>query len=173
MHNRKRLGFLASLSWVPLLLLSAGAAEAGDAFLRGGIIFHPRDIGLEGRWRADFGSDYPVNFTETVFVGFEIQTSVFRQDTSDGRTATVIPGNGFVNVKWKSPSLDLRPYAGGGLGLISDFLLLSGANDWSTDFGFHLLGGIEIGRLSLELQFQRGFETGSENTWAGYAGFVF
>jgi hypothetical protein len=154
-------------------VLSAGGAEAGDAFLRGGLIFHPRDLGLEGRWRANFGSDYAVNFTETIFVGFELQTSVFRQDTTGGGTATVVPANGFVNVKWKSPSLGLRPYGGGGLGLISDFVFFSGATDWESDFGFHLLGGVELGRLSLELQYQRGFESGSGSTWAGYAGFVF
>jgi len=155
------------------LVVAASGAEAGDAFLRGGIIFHPTDIGLEGRWRANFGSDYAVNFTETVFVGFELQTSVYRQDTMGGNTATLVPANGFVNVKVKSSSLGVRPYGGGGLGLITDFVLLSGANDWNTEFGFHLLGGIELGHLSLELQFQRGFDSESSSTWAAYAGVVF
>ena len=155
------------------LILSGGAAEAGDAFLRGGLIFHPTDLSLEGRWRANFGSDYAVNFTETIFVGFEIQTSVYRRDTFDGRTATVIPGNGFVNVKVKSGSLGARPYGGGGIGILSSFVLLSGANDWDQELGYHFLGGVELGRLSVELQFQRGFDSGSTSTWAAYAGFVF
>jgi hypothetical protein len=70
--------FLAAL--VPALLAVAGPALAGDTFLKGGVIFQPRDVGFEGRWRAAFGSDYPVNFSETLFAGFEVQTSVYRQD---------------------------------------------------------------------------------------------
>ncbi len=148
-------------------------SSAGDAFLRGGIIFQPRDIGFEGRWRAAFGSDYPVNFGETVYVGFELQTSVYRQDViGSTRTATLFPANGFVNVKYKSGNIGARPYGGGGVGLISMFTLLSGNNDWEYDLGFHLVGGVELGRLSVELQLQRPFESGAEMTYALYAGFV-
>ena len=39
--------------------------------------------------------------------------------------------------------------------------------------GFHFLSGVELGSLSLELQLQRGFESGSEMTYAFYVGFVF
>ena len=153
--------------------LSASPALAGDAFLRGGIIFHPRDIGFAGRWRANFGADYAVNFAGTVYVGFEIQTSVYRQDVAGtNRTATIFPANGFVNVKYKSGDIGARPYAGGGLGLISTFVLLSGANEWDNNMGFHVLGGVELGPLSLELQIQRAFESGSETSYAFYAGFV-
>lgn len=161
---------------VGISLLSAlysTPASAGDAFLKGGVIFQPRDIGFEGRWRAAFGSDYAVNFSETVYVGFEIQTSVYRQDVQGStRTATLFPANGFVNVKYKSGNIGARPYGGGGLGLISTFVLLSGDNDWQNDVGFHFVGGVELGSFSVELQLQRPFESGSEMTYALYAGFV-
>jgi hypothetical protein len=159
---------LMGLTFVSLITSSA---MAGDAFFRGGVIFHPRDIGLEGRWRIDFGSDYPVNYAETVFLGFEAQTSVYRADVL-ADTATVIPANGFINVKVKSSKVGLRPYGGGGMGLLSNFVLLSGGSEWSKDFGFQLLGGVELGRLSLELQMQRAFESGAPTSWGAYAGFV-
>lgn len=163
------------------LVLLPSPVGAGDAFFRGGVVFEPRDIGFEGRWRVAFGSDYPANFTETVYVGFEIQTSVFRQDVAESmRTATLIPANGFINVKYKSGNIGVRPYGGGGLGLISTFVVLSGGNDWHSDFGWHLMGGVELGRFSVELQLQRPFSSdasavnqfGSEMTYAVYAGFV-
>ncbi|GMR22635.1 MAG: hypothetical protein BMS9Abin37_0998 [Acidobacteriota bacterium] len=168
---------------IVFLALWSTPAAAGDAFLRGGVIFSPRDIGFEGRWRISFGSDYPVNFGETIFVGFELQTSVFRQDVADTpRTATLFPANGFVNVKYKSGNVGtrVRPYGGGGLGLIGTFILLSGANNWESDFGYHLVGGVELGRLSVELQLQRPFSSdaamvnqfGSNMSYALYAGFV-
>lgn len=166
---------------VVFLALSSTSATAGDAFFRGGIVFAPRDIGFEGRWRLAFGSDYAVNFNETIFVGFELQSSVYRQDVAETtRTATLFPANGFINVKYKSGNIGVRPYGGGGIGLISTFVLLSGGNDWDSDMGYHLVGGVELGRFSLELQLQRPFSSdassvnqfGSEMSWALYAGFV-
>lgn len=156
------------------LLLAGATAEAGDAFLRAGIIFHPTDLGFEGRWRGAFGSDYAVNFDETLYVGFEVQSSVYRQDiTGSDLTATITPLNGFVNVKFKSGNIGVRPYAGGGLGMLSELFLLSGSNDWTTDFGFHVLGGVELGAFNVELQIQRAFESGSDTSYAVYGGFVF
>ena len=172
---------LGAVVAVMFLALWSTPAAAGDAFLKGGVIFSPRDIEFEGRWRIGFGSDYPVNFAETIYAGFELQTSVFRQGVADvPRTATLFPANGFVNVKYKSGDIGVRPYGGGGLGLISTFILLSGANDWESDLGFHLVGGVELGRLSVELQLQRPFSSdaamvnqfGSNMSYALYAGFV-
>ena len=166
---------------IVFLALWSTPAAAGEAFLRGGVIFSPRDIGFEGRWRIGFGSDYAVNFGETLYVGFELQTSAFRQDVADtSRTATLFPANGFINVKYKSGDIGVRPYGGGGLGLINTFIFLSGANDWKSDFGFHLLGGVELNRLIIELQLQRVFSSdaaivnqfGSNMTYAVYVGFV-
>ncbi len=168
---------------VMFLALWSTPATAGDAFLRAGVIFSPRDIELEGRWRIGFGSDYPMNLAETIYVGFELQTSVFRQGVADvARTATLFPANGFVNVKYKSGNLArrVRPYGGGGVGLITTFILLSGANDWKRDLGFHVVGGVELGRLSVELQLQRPFSSEatlvnqfeSNMSYALYAGFA-
>lgn len=179
-YNRQHMSQLVTHRAAPgivfvvlLMVLGSTSATAGDAFLRGGVIFQPRDIGFEGRWRAAFGSDYAVNFGETIYVGFELQTSVYRQDVIDStRTATLFPANGFVNVKYKSGTIGVRPYGGGGLGLISTFRLLSGNNDWESDMGFHLIGGVELSRFSVELQLQRTFASGSEMTYAVYAGFV-
>ncbi|MGH9320718.1 MAG: hypothetical protein ACRD21_03005 [Vicinamibacteria bacterium] len=170
LHRFLRLAFA-----MPLLLtfVMAAPASAGDAFLKGGIIFHPRDVGFEGRWRAAFGSDYPVNFSETLFAGFEVQTSVYRQDVqAGGPTATLIPANAFFNVKYKSGSLTTRPFAGFGLGLLSEIRFVSSQTDWRKDFGFHVLGGVEFGRLSLELQIQRAFESEADTELAAYVGFV-
>jgi len=163
--------FTAAL--VPALLAVSAQALAGDTFLKGGVIFHPRDVGFEGRWRATFGSDYPVNFSETLFAGFEVQTSIFRQDvTTSGPTATVVPLNGFANVKYKSGSLGTRPFGGVGLGLVSDLRFVSNETDWPNDVGWHILGGVEIGRLSLELQVQGAFDSDADTEFAAYVGFV-
>ena len=154
-----------------LFSLVASSAGAGDAFFRGGIIFHPRDISFEGRWRADLGSDYPVNFAETLFLGFELQTSVYRADILV-ETLTAVPANGFLNVKVKSSRIGLRPYGGGGMGLLSNFIFFSGGSEWGKAFAYQLLGGIEWGWLSLELQMQRALESGAQTHWGAYAGFV-
>jgi hypothetical protein len=164
---------LAGAALVLILALVAIPADAGDAYFKGGIIFAPRDVGFEGRWRLAFGADYPVNFAETVLAGFELQTSVYRQDVAaGGPTATIVPGNAFFNVKYKSSSLELRPFAGGGLGLVGDVRWLSSEFDWNKEFGYHLLGGIEFGRLVLELQMIGAFESGVDIQWAGWVGFV-
>ena len=158
---------------VPAFLLTAGPALAGDTFLKGGVIFHPREVGFEGRWRAAFGSDYPVNFSETLFAGFEVQTSIYRQDVvASGPTATVVPLNGFANVKYKSGSLGARPFGGVGLGLVSNLQFVSNETEWANDVGWHILGGVEIGRLSLELQVQGAFDPDADAEFAAYVGFV-
>jgi hypothetical protein len=158
---------------VPALFALAPEAVAGDTFFKGGVIFHPRDVGFEGRWRAAFGSDYPVNFSETVFAGFEVQTSVFRQDVvASGPTATVVPINGFANIKYKSGSLGARPFGGAGIGLVSSLRFVSNETDWANDIGYHILGGVEVGRLVLELQIQGSFEGDTDTEFAAYVGFV-
>jgi hypothetical protein len=163
--------FTAALA--PVFLLTAGPVFAGDTFLKGGVILHPRDVGFEGRWRAAFGSDYPVNFSETLFAGFEVQTSIYRQDvTPQGPTATVVPINGFANIKYKSGSLGARPFGGAGLGLVSSLRFVSNETDWPNDVGWHILGGVEVGRLSLELQVQGAFDPDADTEFAAYVGFV-
>lgn len=154
------------------LTATAPNAEAGDAFFRGGLLFHPTGIDFAQRWFLSIGSDYGLNLDETIFAGVEIQGSAFRQDTTGGSTAWVIPANGFFNVKYKSPSFGMRPYAGGGIGMVTNFVFVDGSNDWSRELAWHILGGIEFGRTSVELQVQRAFETGSTTSYSVLAGFV-
>jgi hypothetical protein len=156
-----------------LALSGAGSALlAGDAFLKGGVVVEPRDVGFEGRWRVSFGSDYAVNFHETVFVGFELLGSVYRQDVVGGGTATIVPGNGFVNVKYKSSSLGARPFGGGGLGLVGDLRFVSSETQWNKNFGFHLMGGVELGRLVLEFQLTGSPDEEIATEYSFWAGFV-
>ena len=154
------------------MTMVAPSAEAGDAFFRGGIIFYPEGLDFPQRWFLSFGSDYALNLDETIFAGVEVQGSAFRQDTTSGATAWVIPANGFFNVKYKSPSFGLRPYAGGGIGMITSFVFVDGSNDWNRNAAWHFLGGLEFGRTSVELQIQRAFESGSSTTYSVLAGFV-
>jgi len=148
------------------------SAEAGDAFFRGGLIFYPEGLDFAQRWFLSFGSDYGLNLDETIFAGVEVQGSAFRQDTTVGSTAWVIPANGFFNIKYKSPSFGLRPYAGGGIGMVTSFVFVDGRNDWERDVAWHVLGGLEFGRTSVELQIQRPFESGSSTSYSVLAGFV-
>ena len=164
---------LAEALLPPLLFLSVAAnATAGDAFFRGGIIFHPRTTDLADRWYVSFGSDYAVNLGETAYFGFELQTAVYRDPISAGVTATIVPANGFINAKYKAPTFTARPYIGGGIGLVSDFVFAEGTNDWNRNSAFHFMGGIELGRASAELQIQRNFESGSEVMYSILFGFV-
>ncbi|HEY7698558.1 MAG TPA: hypothetical protein VIE88_09085 [Vicinamibacteria bacterium] len=163
--------FTAAL--VPVFLFAARPALAGDTFFKGGVIFQPRDVGFEGRWRVAFGSDYAVNLSETLFAGFEVQTSVFRQDVVEsGPTATVVPLNAFGNVKFKSGGLGARPFGGAGLGLVSNFQFVSNETEWANDVGWHILGGVEFGHLLLELQVQGAFDSDADTEFTGYVGFV-
>ena len=157
-----------------VLLGTCGAQQgfAGDAFFRGGLIFHPTGLDFPQRWFLSLGSDYALNLDETIFMGVEVQGSAFRQDTTGGSTAWVIPANGFVNVKYKSPSFGLRPYGGGGIGMITRFIFVDGSNEWDRDTAFHVLGGVEFGRTSVELQIQRAFASGSDTNYSVLFGFV-
>ena len=146
---------------------------AADKFLRGGIVLHPSDIELAGRWQFTNGVDYPINFSETIHIGFETQTSVYRQDVvGTERTAFLASANGFINAKYKSRNIGLRPYAGVGVGLLNNFTFLSGNNDWSHSIGYHTLVGVELGRIGIELQLQNAFDSSVRTSYAIYAGFV-
>ena len=162
-------------SLLPLIL--SKPAEPGDAFLKGGLIFHPRDSDIATRWLVDVGSDYPVNTSETLFLGFDILASVYRIDVRDpSQTAVVARGDGFINIKYKSGRLGARPYAGGGIGLISESFFVSGGNQWLSDMGWHVMGGIEFRSITLELMTQRAFgaepDTGSNTEYSVLLGFV-
>ena len=156
-----------------LLVGTPTLVTAGDAFFRGGVVFEPRDIGFEGRWRVAFGSDYAVNFRQTVFVGFEIQTSAFRLDVAGSdRTATLFPGNGFINVKYKADKFEIRPYAGLGFGMVT-FFTIADETTWDRHLGMHFQFGVELARLAVELQMQRAFVDEAVFEYSILFGFLF
>jgi hypothetical protein len=158
----------------PLLALwfsAAGPAAASDAFFKGGFVVRPSSTQLSDRWLLSFGSDYPINYEETLFVGFELQTAYYRERVG-ADTVQIVPGHGFINAKFKSAQPHVRPYGGGGLGALTFFGFLPGDTNWNRSFAFHLLGGVELGRLSVELQAARAFESGGRLRWSLLFGLV-
>lgn len=139
--------------------------QASDAFFKGGFILHPSsldtlsgnfDVSLSDRWLVAFGSDYVA--ADQFSIGFELQTAYYSDDSFDPTIRTV-PLNLFANVKYKGPFGGVRPYVGGGLGLISLFFNASDS-EYIHDFGYHIMGGLELGSeegaaLVLELQGQQ------------------
>lgn len=158
-------------SLLTVFLLAAGPAAAGDAFFKGGFIVRPGGTDLSDRWLFSFGSDYPINYDETLFVGFELETAYYREPLGVD-TVQVVPAHGFLNAKFKGGQRDVRPYAGAGFGALTFFTFLPGDNSWERDFAFHLLGGVELGRLVIELSAARSFESGDEFRWAILFGVV-
>ena len=146
----KRYGFVFLLM---CLFLPALSAQASDAFFKGGFMLKPSDADLSDRWLLGFGSDYVI--AEQFSLGFECQTAYY-SDSSFHPTVHYVPLDLFANVKYKAPFGGARPFVGGGLGLISTFFN-AGKSDYISDFGFHIVGGVEIGSeegkaLLLELQ---------------------
>jgi hypothetical protein len=129
------------------VLLAPANARAGDAFLKLGITFDP-DLGrFSNKWFVSVGSDW--GFYPQVFWGLEFQ-SAYRSETEGDIKVQVVPANVLVNFKWKAETENIRPYAGGGLGLISSYVRTSGfgesEHDWVTDGGFQFMGGVEFSR---------------------------
>jgi hypothetical protein len=117
---------------------------AGDAFLKGGIMLKPDgDIDFKHKWRISFGSDY-MNWDQ-LGVGFEVQMAYSSEDISD-ETYHYIPLNIFINVKYKTATEGVRPFGGGGVGLLST-LAFDGGSNWFKRAGIHAVGGVEFGSL--------------------------
>jgi hypothetical protein len=55
---------------------------------------------------------------------------------------------------------------------VSNLRFVSNETDWVNDIGYHFLGGVELGRLSLELQIQGAFDSDADTEFAAYVGFV-
>jgi hypothetical protein len=55
---------------------------------------------------------------------------------------------------------------------VSTLNFVSNETDWANDIGYHVLGGVEIGHLILELQVQGAFESDSDTEFSAYVGFV-
>ena len=83
-----------------------------------------------------------------------------------------------MNVKWKSEAEEFRPYVGGGVGLLSSYVELSGPgvseNEWFKDAGFQFMGGIEFNRqYAVEFMGQRVFESNIDWLWSVLFGIRF
>jgi hypothetical protein len=149
-------------------LFAPTSSFAGDAFLKLGLTFDP-DLGsFSNRWFISAGSDW--GFHPQGFWGLEFQGAYRSESEGDIKLQTV-PANVFVNFKWKSEAEGVRPYAGGGLGLISSYVKLSvgdeSENEWVKDAGFQFMGGVEFNRVfAVELMGQKAFEEDSVWFWS-------
>jgi len=144
---------------IPLLFFWSLPASAGDAFLKGGIQLRPSDVGVSDRWFLAAGADWGIE--RLTYFGFELQ-SAFYSDPPLNKSGTrvTVPINGFINFKLKSPAGGARPFAGAGVGLISTYFHDAVETDYTADFGYHLMGGLEMGSLEgkallLELEAQQ------------------
>ena len=150
--------------WAGLCVLAifalAQTCQAGDAFVKGGLILRPsEDIDISDRYLISFGSDYPI--AEYTALGFEIATAYYHFDFAEDDIHQV-PLNGWVNVKGMMPLEGLRPFAKAGMGVLA-LLLFGELEDQTTDLGIHFTGGIEFGSMDgtafvAELQWQKAFD---------------
>ena len=145
-----------SASFVGVLLsLLAVEAAAGEAFLKGGIDLRDSSAsgwGLADRWLVSVGYDWQA--ARFAHLGFEVQSGYQSFAIGGKIQAKVVPLNAFFNLRVTSDAPAWRPYAGGGVGLMSQF-------DWERvpffpevvntfhyhrDLGVHFFGGIQIHR---------------------------
>jgi hypothetical protein len=147
-----------------------GTAGA-DTSIKGGFVLHPSERDFSDRWLMTFSLEKPLNIHETFFWGIELQSAFYSIDM--GReSAQVLPANGFLNVKWKADKFVTRPYAGAGLGMVTDFIFAGEEKSWNRQIGIHFIGGIEYGRLVAELQMQRRFVEGDSFSYILLFGLV-
>ena len=150
------------------ILIAPTASFAGDAFLKLGITFDP-DLGsFSNKWFVSAGSDW--GFHPQGFWGLEFQ-GAYRSETEDDIKIVWVPANVFLNFKWKSEAESVRPYAGGGVGLISSYIKASfegeSEHEWVKDAGFQFMGGVEFNRkFAGELLGQKAFEDDAEWFWS-------
>lgn len=144
---------------VLLATLPIHTAEA-DTSVKGAIIVSPSEVDISNRWFVSFALDSPLNLNETFFWGIEIQ-SAFYSVTAGNETATVVPLNGFLNIKAKSDKFNARPYAGFGFGMATFFATEGENTTWNRQLGLHFLGGVELGSFAVEFMAQRRLESGA------------
>lgn len=169
----------AKLSVLAIILTFVAPAMtfAGDAFVKLGINMNNDLGGFADRWFFSGGTEWGW-IEEVGFVGFDIQTAVHSMDVTGGTIRTV-PLNLFGTVKWKSPDQAIRPYAGGGVGLMSEWVKVEDTSgnsfqDYFTDTGFEFMGGVEFDRKFVtEFMGQRVFEGGAPWLWSVLFGYRF
>jgi len=167
--SRRLAGLFVGLG---LSMAASPEVRASDKFARGALILSPSDAPLSNRWLVSLGLDKPVNLEQTLYVGIEIQSAIYKVSTPAG-SATVIPLNGFLNVKFKTATVGLRPFAGAGFGVPSTLTSSTGGKSFDPDLGFHLLAGTEWGKLTFEFQIARTLDTGAKFNYIVLAGLTF
>lgn len=165
-----------TLALVLSLVVVVQPAAAGEAFFKGGYFFSPSSLGDAGdKWFVALGSDY--DLSDVGYLGFEIQ-GAYRSNTVPGvASLKTIPVNALVTGKWKMDREKIRPFAGGGLGLVSAVVrtssqtpLLASNTTYVRNAGIQLQGGAEFNDKWLaEFVGQRSFATGAQWSW-GFAG---
>jgi hypothetical protein len=158
------------------LLSAPSSLLAGDAFLKLGINLNSDLGGFTDRWFASVGSDWGA-FGSQGFIGLEFQGS-YRSRTDGGFNVKSVPANVFLNLKWKSEQESVRPYAGGGFGLVSTYVDISGPgvsdNEWFKDAGFQMMGGVEFNRkFVVEFMGQTVLESDADWLWSVLGGVRF
>jgi hypothetical protein len=149
-------------------LFAPTTSFAGDAFLKLGLRFSPDPGSFSNAWFVSVGSDW--GFHPQGFWGLEFQ-GAYHSETVAGIKVSEVPANVFVNFKWKADTEGVRPYMGGGLGLVSSYVTISAAgeseHEWVKDAGFQLMGGVEFNRkFAVELMGQKAFEEDTSWVWS-------
>lgn len=173
-------GKFASVAAVAAMLVFAAPTTtlAGDAFLKLGWVFDPDRGSFSNEWIVSVGSDW--GFHPQGYFGLEFQGAYYSESTNDPFAVKVksVPANVFANVKWKSEAEAVRPFVGGGIGLVSSYVKVetSGGeeNEWIKDAGFHFMGGVEFSRRwVVEFMGQRIFDSDAAWEWSVLGGIRF
>lgn len=154
-----------------VLLVAPATSFAGDAFVKLGITLDepafagraPLD-GLGDRWFFSGGTAWGV-VEESIFLGFDIQTAVHTGPDVrvGGEEVRSVPLNLFGTATWKAPTQSVRPYAGIGLGWMSEWAKVNTGQfmdeqEHFSDFGMEIHGGVELDRkFAVEIQGQKPF----------------
>ncbi len=153
---------------VVTLLWGPTHALAGDAYLKLGLTLS--DVGgLTDRWFVSLGTDW--GFNDMGYLGLEFQ-GAYRSNAAVGNALVdSVPGNIFLNGKWKGPRDRVRPFAGLGFGMMSTYVRTEFAGRTESRFvkngGVQLMGGIELHeKWVFELRGQRVFLDGASFNWA-------
>jgi hypothetical protein len=141
---------------------------AGDAFLKLGWVFHPDRGSFSNAWLVSVGSDWGVH--PQAFVGLEFQGAYYTDTFMNSVDVKTVPANVFLNFKWKSDTEGVRPFVGGGLGMVSSYVRITSAADddaeWVKDAGIQFMGGVEFGRRwVVEVLGQKAFDDLREWNW--------
>ena len=176
MSHHKQIRFIR----VALIVAFLGISPVcfSDSFLKLGIEVHPADDELTDRWLLSAGHDF--HTAPSFYLGFEFAGGFYTDKIGPEESRQIAPINAFFNLKYKASNGGVRPFAGAGLGLMSEIHSQGIRHEYTTDLGLHFLGGLEFGAASgnaflLELQAQKNLSTegSSDLAWFGFFGLRF